>query len=114
MYDKNNIFATILRGEAECKKVYEDKNVLAFYDLHPSAPIHVLVVPKGEYKSFDDFASNSQNVADFFKAVQKIATKLELIKSGYRIVTNHGDDAGQIVPHFHVHILGGKKLDKLA
>jgi|SRR4051812_21109148 histidine triad (HIT) family protein len=114
-YDKSNIFARILRGEIPCKKVYEDDHVLAFEDVAPAAPVHVLVVPRGEYVSLHDFAAHApaQSVAAFFSAVQKIAGNLGLDKSGYRVITNHGPDASQSVPHFHVHILGGRSLGGL-
>lgn len=115
MYDKNNIFAKILRGEIPCKKVYEDEFVLAFEDIAPAAPVHVLVIPKGEYVSFDDFAlrAPAAEVKGFFAAVQKTAALLNVRENGYRILSNHGQDAGQIVPHFHVHILGGRLLGRL-
>lgn len=109
-YDNNNVFAKIIRGEADCTKVYEDDSILAFNDIYPDAPVHVLVVPKGEYSSFDDFVMNYRDVSGFFKIIRKITHDLGLAGTGYRIVTNHGRDSGQMVPHFHVHILGGKRL----
>ncbi|QJC27687.1 putative HIT-like protein [Anaplasma platys] len=108
-YDKDNVFAKILRGEAPCNKVYEDDNLLAFHDIRPAAPVHVLVVPKGEYVSFDDFACSDYDLSEFFKTVRKIAHMLDLHTSGYRLVTNHGSTAGQEVFHFHVHIMGYRK-----
>jgi diadenosine tetraphosphate (Ap4A) HIT family hydrolase len=113
MYNKNNIFAKIIRGELDCTKVYEDNDILAFNDISPSAPVHVLVIPKHEYISFDDFVLNYHDVNGFFKVIRKIAHNLGLEDSGYRLVTNHGPDSGQIVPHFHIHILGGKKLGEI-
>jgi diadenosine tetraphosphate (Ap4A) HIT family hydrolase len=100
-YDESNIFARILRGEIPCKKVYEDQWALAFHDINPLAPVHVLVIPKGAYVSFVDFAANAtpEAVAGFFKAV-----------AGYRILANHGEHAHQEVPHFHVHVFGGAPL----
>ena len=114
-YDKNNIFAKILRGEIPCKKLYEDEFALAFADIASAAPIHILVIPKGEYVSFSDFASNAPAdlVQGFWQAVEKVANTLGVEKGGYRLITNNGKDAGQIVFHFHVHILAGKKLGKL-
>ncbi len=114
-YDKNNIFAKIIRGEIPCNKVLENEFAFAFHDLHPAAPIHVLVLPKGEYTSFDDFSQNATATAiqGFFKTVQKIAQDLNLSESGYRLIANHGADASQTVPHFHVHILGKAKLGSL-
>lgn len=114
-YDPNNIFAKILRGEIPCKKVYEDDFALAFHDIAPDAPVHVLVIPKIDCISFDDFVqtASAEFIRGYFCAVQKVAADLRLQKSGYRIVTNHGDDALQTVKHFHVHILGGAKLGGL-
>lgn len=111
-YDKNNIFAKIIRGEIPCNKVYEDDICFAFHDIMPAAPTHILVVPKGEFVSFDDFTTNAEPdlIADFFMRVRKIAHMLGVDKSGYRISTNHGKDASQTVFHFHVHIMGGKPL----
>ena len=115
MYSSENIFAKILRGEIPCKKVYEDKFALAFEDIAPAAPVHVLVVPKGEYVSFHDFMLSAPHdlVQGFFSAVQKVASQLKLEENGYRVISNHGAHAGQLVPHFHVHILGGRPLGKL-
>ena len=114
-YDSHNIFAKIIRGEIPSKKVYEDDVVMAFHDVMPAAPIHVLVVPKGDYISFDDFCAKASEgtVAGFFKTVQKIAVSLGLPNNGYRLISNHGADASQSVAHFHVHILGGKSLGGL-
>lgn len=114
-YDSNNIFAKILRAEIPCKKIYEDDFALAFHDIAPAAPVHVLVIPKGEYVSFHDFAGNAPKelVHGFFMAVQKVAAKLEVQHKGYRIVSNHGADASQAVPHFHIHILAGRALGGL-
>lgn len=114
-YNKNNVFAKILRGEIPCNKVHEDEFALAFHDIAPDAPVHVLVVPKGEYSSFDDFAQKAspEFMKGFFCSVQGVAQSLGLPEKGYRIITNHGNDALQTVHHFHVHILGGKNLGGL-
>ena len=114
-YDSNNVFAKILRAEIPCNKVYEDEFALAFNDVKPDAPGHVLVIPKGNYLSFDDFAQNAspEFMKGYFSAVQKVAKKLNLQGNGYRIISNHGTDASQSVPHFHVHILAGKNLGRL-
>ena len=114
-YDSGNIFAKIIRGDIPNKTVYEDDKILAFHDIAAAAPVHVLVVPKGEYVSFDDFATKAgiAEIANFFFAVRKIAHDLGLAETGYRLITNHGMDASQSVPHFHVHILGGKALGGL-
>ncbi|WDM85629.1 histidine triad nucleotide-binding protein [Ehrlichia sp. JZT12] len=109
-YDDNNIFAKILRKELPCNVVYEDEFVLAFHDIYPQAPIHILVIPKDKYISFNDFIGSSANITYFFSIVKKITHKFQLDKTGYRIVTNHGKQGGQVIPHFHVHILGGKQL----
>jgi histidine triad (HIT) family protein len=114
-YDPQNIFAKIIRGEIPCSKVYEDSKILAFNDISKAAPSHILVIPKGEYISFADFAANAeaQEIVSFFKKVSEIAASLGLDKTGYRLITNNGSDASQTVAHFHIHILGGKKLGGL-
>ncbi len=114
-YDENNIFAKIIRGEIPCNKVYEDDHVLAFHDINPQTPIHVLVVPKGSYVSSDDFAAKASDaeIGAFFRALGKIARDLGLVEPGYRILANHGRDAHQEVPHFHMHIFGGKDLGRM-
>ncbi|MBM3502600.1 MAG: histidine triad nucleotide-binding protein [Alphaproteobacteria bacterium] len=111
-YDPNNIFAKILRGEIPCKKVYEDTHALAFHDIRPQAPTHVLVIPKGPYVSFDDFSAKASaaEIAGFVAAVGKVARDLGVATSGYRLIANHGANSHQEVPHFHVHILGGRAL----
>lgn len=113
-YDSDNIFARIIRGEIPCKKVYEDDATIAFHDISPAAPVHVLVLPKGEYVSFDDFAqAGAETVGRFFATVQRIASELGVTENGYRLIMNHGADASQTVPHYHVHILGGRSLGAL-
>ena len=114
-YDSQNIFAKIIRGDIPTNILHDDEVSIAFNDIEPAAPVHVLVVPKGEYVSFDDFTANAgaETVAKFFQAVQQVAAKLGVDKTGYRLITNHGADASQTVPHFHVHILGGKPLGGL-
>lgn len=114
-YDASNIFAKILRGEIPAKKVFEDDDVLAFHDISAAAPVHVLVIPKGEYVSFNDFAqhASAEVLTHFWRTVQMIAKELNVHDSGYRIITNHGAHASQSVPHFHVHILGGRALGAL-
>lgn len=107
-YDKNNIFAKMLRGEMSCKKVYEDENILAFNDINPQAPVHILVIPKKECICFNDFVKNSSDneIANFFKTVQKIAENLDV--KAYKIIANCGEEADQMVFHYHLHILGYK------
>ena len=114
-YDQNNIFAKIIRGDIPANILYDDEVAIAFNDITPAAPIHVLVVPKGEYESFDDFAATATpaQVAGFFCAVQKVANKLGVEKTGYRLIANHGEDASQTVPHFHMHILAGAPMGGL-
>jgi len=114
-YDTNNIFAKIIRGEIPGKKVYEDAKVLAIYDIAPAAPTHVLIMPKGVYLSFDDFSDKAspETLTHFFKTITHIAKQLGIDKTGYRLITNHGADASQSVPHFHVHLIGGRALGGL-
>ena len=111
-YDDNNIFAKILRGEIPCKKVYEDDMVLAFNDISPQAPVHILVIPKGKYVSVLDFGAkgSADEIKALYAAVSKIAEEQNLQTDGFRVIANTGLNGGQEVPHFHVHILGGKKL----
>lgn len=114
-YDSNNIFARILRGEIPNNTVYEDAHVLAFNDIHPQAPTHILVIPKGAYESLSDFsatASAAEQTA-FFAAIGKIVADKKLDDGGYRVIANAGVHGGQEVPHFHLHILAGKKLGKM-
>jgi diadenosine tetraphosphate (Ap4A) HIT family hydrolase len=114
-YDRNNIFARIIRGEIPCKKVHEDEHTLAFHDINPQTPTHVLVIPKGEYVSMDDFAAKASEaeIAAFVRAIGKIARELGAADTGYRILANHGDDAHQEVPHLHVHVFAGRDLGRM-
>ena len=114
-YDRNNIFAKILRGEIPCKKLYEDQHSLAFHDINPQAKTHALVVPKGTYVSFDDFSERAEpaEIVAFVRAVGIVARKLGLKENGYRVLANHGANAHQEVPHFHVHIFGGQRLGRM-
>jgi histidine triad (HIT) family protein len=114
-YDRNNVFAKILRGEIPCRQVYEDDHAVAFHDINPLAPVHVLVIPKGDYMSMDDFASqaSADQIAGFFRAVGETARMLGLAKTGYRFLANTGVDGRQEVPHFHVHIFGGAPLGRM-
>ena len=114
-YDRNNVFARILRGEIPCRKVYEDAHVLAFHDIQPQTPTHILVIPKGEYVSFDDFAEHASEaeIAAFTRAVGRLAREHGVAETGYRILANHGRDAHQEVPHFHLHIFGGRDLGRM-
>jgi histidine triad (HIT) family protein len=111
-YDPNNVFARILRGEIPCKKVYEDEHVLAFDDIRPQAPTHVLVIPKGTYVSLDDFSARASDaeIAALLRALGHIARERGVADSGYRILANSGAAAHQEVPHFHVHLFGGRDL----
>ncbi|HIJ38090.1 MAG TPA: histidine triad nucleotide-binding protein [Rhodospirillaceae bacterium] len=111
-YDDSNIFARILRGEIPCKKVYEDDFALAFHDIQPRAPVHVLVIPKGPYVCMADFTAQAPEslIAGYFRAVGAVARQLGLEDSGYRLLVNTGGDAHQEVAHLHVHIFGGRKL----
>ena len=111
-YDSGNIFARILRGEIPCDKVYEDEHVLAFNDIHPQAPVHVLVIPKGAYVSLADLSARGSDteIAALFRAVGAIARQIGAEADGYRILANTGVNAHQEVPHYHVHLFAGRKL----
>jgi len=111
-YDDNNIFARILRGEVPAKTIYEDEHVLAFHDINPLAPTHILVIPKGPYVSWDDFSERASDseIAGFVRAVGTIARGEGLVDQGYRILANVGLNSGQEVPHLHAHIFGGRPL----
>jgi diadenosine tetraphosphate (Ap4A) HIT family hydrolase len=111
-YDDQNIFAKILRGEIPNRTVYEDQWALAFHDINPQAPHHVLVIPKGAYVSWDDFSERASEaeIAGFVRAVGHVGRALGLVQPGYRLLANTGYDAHQEVPHLHVHIFGGKAL----
>ena len=113
-YNHNNIFAKVLRKEIPSELVYEDQDVYAFKDINPQAPIHVLIIPKKEFCSLDDFCSkaNEKIVLSFMRSIGKVAKILDL-KDGYRVISNVGHFGGQEVPHFHIHLLGGKALGKL-
>ena len=111
-YDESNIFARILRGEIPCRKVYEDEHALAFHDINPQAPVHILVIPKEAYVSWDDFSErgSAEEIAGFVRAVGSIARDEGLVAPGYRLLANVGAHSGQEVPHLHVHIFGGRPL----
>ncbi|MGQ9364866.1 histidine triad nucleotide-binding protein [Azospirillum sp. ST 5-10] len=112
MYDRNNVFARILRGEIPCRKVYESDTALAFHDIDPKAPTHVLVIPKGEYVGMDDFTAKASEaeIAGLFRAVGEVARQVGAVEPGYRILANCGRDAHQEVPHLHIHIFAGRDL----
>lgn len=114
-YDDQNIFARILRGEIPSRKVFEDEWAFAFHDIAPQAPLHVLVIPKGRYVSLADFSARASEaeIAGFFRAVGAVARQLELEAPGYRVLANMGEHAGQEVPHFHVHVFGGRPLGRM-
>ena len=118
-YDKNNIFAKILRKEIPCKKVYEDEFVLAFHDVNPQKKIHALIIPKGEYINLDDFTSKAseKEIVGLIKGIGIVAKKIgvsgEVKGGGYRSLVNVGGDGGQEVPHLHFHIFGGEKVGKM-
>ena len=111
-YDDGNIFARILRGEIPCAKVYEDEHALAFHDINPQAPVHILVIPKGAYVSWDDFSerAGAEEIAGFVRACGHVARTQGLVAPGYRLLANVGRNSGQEVPHLHVHLFGGAPL----
>lgn len=111
-YDDQNIFARVLRGEIPSRKVYEDEYVLAFHDINPLSPTHILVIPKGPYVSWDDFSdrASDEEIARFVRIVGKVAREQGLVAAGYRLLANIGLNSGQEVPHLHVHIFGGRPL----
>jgi len=115
MYDENNIFAKILRKEIPCDKVHEDEFSLFFNDINPQAKIHVLGIPKFPCTTFSDFLKNADNeyIMSFFKSVQLVINNINIEKTGYRLITNSGENGGQEVPHFHIHILAGEKIGSL-
>lgn len=111
-YDDDNIFARILRAELPANKVYEDDHVLAFHDINPLAPTHILVIPKGPYVSWDDFSEKASEaeISAFVRAVGRIAREGGLVEHGYRVLANTGLNSGQEVPHLHLHIFAGRPL----
>tara|TARA_B110001452_G_scaffold265731_1_gene270987 strand:- start:927 stop:1292 length:366 start_codon:yes stop_codon:yes gene_type:complete len=117
-YDRNNIFAKILRKEVPCKKIFENEYILSFYDINPQKKIHALVIPKGEYRDFDDFNLNASDkeIVALSKAIVEVAKILEISldkSKGYRLLTNLGEFGGQEVPHLHFHLFGGEKIGKM-
>lgn len=111
-YDPNNVFARILRGEIPCKTVFENEHALAFHDINPQTPTHILVIPKGAYVDMDDFTATASDaeVAGLFKAVGEVARQAGAVEGGYRVLSNCGRDAHQEVPHLHFHIFAGRDL----
>jgi len=111
-YDPQNIFAKIIRGEIPCSKVYEHDHALAFNDISPKAPVHVLIIPKGAYESSSDFSEKASEaeLAGFMRAIHAVAEKTGVLDGGYRLIANTGDHGHQEVPHFHVHLVGGRPL----
>ena len=112
LYDPQNVFAKILRGEIPSKRVFENDFAIAFHDIAPVAPIHVLVIPRGAYISWADFSANATDaeIAGFVRAVGQVARDLGLEAPGYRLLANMGEDSGQEVQHFHVHLFGGRRM----
>jgi diadenosine tetraphosphate (Ap4A) HIT family hydrolase len=114
-YDPTNVFARILRGEIPCKKVHEDAHTIAFHDIQPRAPVHVLVLPRGAYESWDDFhakASDAEQAA-LIRAVGAVARLTGVAATGYRVICNVGRDGHQEVPHLHLHVLGGRPMGRM-
>ena len=114
MYDLNNVFAKIIRGEIPANKLYENEELIAIHDLYPVAPVHILVIPKGEYIDFNDFISKASEsrVKSYFQKIAEIANSVT--SNGYRLVTNIGETSGQTIFHFHTHIISGKEFKNIA
>ena len=114
-YDKNNIFAKILRGEIPCTAIDEDEYTLSFADINPQAPVHILVIPKGAYIDWSDFAANAsgEEMFAFFRAISRVAELTGIAETGYRVISNIGPDSHQEVPHLHMHVLGGAPVGPL-
>lgn len=114
-YDPENVFAKILRGEIPNRTVFEDEHVLAFHDIDPQAPTHVLVIPKGPYENMVAFSarSSAEEQAAFIRAIGEVAKIMGLEESGFRIISNNGKDGIQEVPHLHIHVLGGRRLGRM-
>jgi len=111
-YDPNNVFAKILRGEIPCDKVFENEWAMAFHDINPQAPLHLLVVPKGAYVSWDDFSekASAEEIAGLIRAVGQVAREAGLVDPGYRVLANIGQHGHQEVPHLHIHLFGGRQF----
>ena len=114
-YDDQNVFAKILRGEIPCTKIDEDEFCLSFTDVNPQAPAHVLVIPKGAYIDWNDFAANASadEITSFTRAIRRAAEKTGILDSGYRVISNTGAVGHQEVPHLHMHVLGGGPIGRL-
>ena len=114
-YDEQNVFAKILRGEIPCTKIFEDDHCLCFADVNPQAPVHVLVIPKGAYDDWNDFAATAsvEEITAFTLAIRHVAEKTGIIDSGYRVISNIGQHGHQEVPHLHMHVLGGGPVGRL-
>ena len=118
IYDDNNIFAKIIRGEMPCKKIYEDEYVLSFYDINPQKKIHALVISKGKYIDLDDFASKAseKEISGLIRGINIVAKKLQISSDtgkGYRALANISENGGQEVPHLHFHLFGGEEVGKI-
>jgi diadenosine tetraphosphate (Ap4A) HIT family hydrolase len=111
-YDRDNVFARILRGEIPCQKVHENEHALAFRDIRPLTPQHVLVIPKGEYRNLDELAARGSDaeIAGWVRAIAVVAREVGVVERGYRVLANNGPDAHQEVPHLHMHVFGGRDL----
>jgi histidine triad (HIT) family protein len=114
-YDQGNVFARILRGELPNRTAYEDEHTLAFEDIHPQAPTHVLVIPKGPYVSLTDFAEKATDaeIVSWVRAIGKVARQTGVDQTGFRTIANNGEDGAQDVPHLHMHVLGGRRLGRM-
>lgn len=115
MYDKNNVFVKIIGKDIPAEIIYEDDNLIAFNDINPVAPVHIIIIPKKEYIDYSDFIlkASSDEIKDYFTKLAYIASLVGLDQDGYRLITNKGVNSGQSVFHFHFHIIGGKTISKL-
>ena len=114
-YNQDNIFAKIIAGDIPCKKIYESDDILAFEDISKAAKIHILIAPKARYVSFNDFihTASDEVIVDYYRAIGRITRNIGVERTGYRLITNHGSDGNQTVPHFHTHLLAGEQLEGL-
>ena len=115
VYDENNIFANIINKKLSTEIILESEHAIAFNDIAPQAPIHILIIPKGKYIKYDDFLNKAskEEIYDFFMLVYRLVKMNDLDDSGYRLISNAGKNGNQEVPHLHFHLLAGHNLGKM-